>query len=608
MILNKQNMKLNKLLPASVALLVVLSMGCKKTEFDKTVNGEALGDFRLSAPASNTVLRLNAATPASTVTINWTASAPGISIAPTYRFIAAVKGTGSLDSPLIEFPSNSAGSATSLTLTQKQIDDALAAKGIQPGVTTEFIWTIEANNGTTIRRSQDVFNLSITRMKDGATPFVLLGPASSTTPVAIDPGSTANFFLFNWTRSKPATGGPAVTYKVLFSLDGNFSNPLFTINPQAAPNDSTARITYKAMSDSLNAHGQTNLSVPTSLKWTVIATSGTWNQQADYVNDLVILREVRMYLPGGYQASTGNGNDWDPGTAPELIRDMRPGFANNMYYIYIYLPAGAQFKFTQGRSWDVNYGATGAGNDLAQNGSNLSVATAGVYRISVNRTALKFDIRVGRMGFVGSATTSGWNPGAVFPSAAMGFAAKNLFVGIHNFVPGGWKLIDNDQWNNGSGTVDETRSYGTPLPSGSTLEINGANFADITAASRQRVIWDGRDVNNTKYEMSPATEMRVVGDGMQGVNAWDPAASPQMTYMGSGIWSITLTLIANKDIKFLAGNAWGAFDYEDNSGGSQATGVPRSIRWEGGSNFRTPTVTGSYTITLNEYNQTVTIN
>src|SRR4029079_14803927 len=124
------------------------------------------------------------------------------------------------------------------------------------------------------------------------------------------------------------------------------------------------------------------------------------------------------------------------------------------------------------------------------------------------------------------------------------------------------------------------------------------------------VIWDGRDVNNIKYEMSPAVEMRLVGDGINqaGVNDWDPATSPQMTYNGNGVWTITIALKASKDIKFLAGNAWGAFDYEDNSGGSQAIGTPRAIKWEGGNNFQTPTSAGTYTITLNENLQTVTIN
>ena len=132
----------------------------------------------------------------------------------------------------------------------------------------------------------------------------------------------------------------------------------------------------------------------------------------------------------------------------------------------------------------------------------------------------------------------------------------------------------------------------------------------FTTAGRYRVIWDGRDVNNVKYETSPATEMRVVGDGINqaGVNDWDPPTSPQMTYMGNGVWTKSLTLKASKSIKFLAGNAWGAFDYEDQSG-SAALGTPRKISWNsGGSDFKTPVTAGTYTITLNENTQTVTIN
>jgi len=101
--------------------------------------------------------------------------------------------------------------------------------------------------------------------------------------------------------------------------------------------------------------------------------------------------------------------------------------------------------------------------------------------------------------------------------------------------------------------------------------------------------------------------MRLVGDGIQGVNAWDRGTSPQMTYKGNGVWEITVGLIGGKDIKFLAGNAWGALDYEDNSGGSTAVGTPRKIKWEGGDNFKTPAASGTYTITLDEYSQTMTI-
>jgi hypothetical protein len=322
---------------------------------------------------------------------------------------------------------------------------------------------------------------------------------------------------------------------------------------------------------------------------------------------------LRMYMPGGYQAATGNGNDWDPATAPELIRDQRTGVNNDMYYIYIFLPANGEFKITQGRAWDIAFGTgSTAGSVTSNNGGNFKVTTAGFYRVSINRTTLKYDIRAGRMGFVGGATGAGWNPPNVFPTYAMGNSATNLFVGITTFVANdGWKLIDNNSWNDGSNSVGETRSYGSPGGDGSTLEVNGANFANMTGAPvAKRVIWDGRDVNNVKYFISPASEMRVVGDGMNqaGVGDWSPGTSPQMTYGGNGVWTLTIALKPGKDIKFLAGNDWGAFDYEDNSGGSTAVGTPRKIKWEGGNNFKTPAVAGTYTITLNENLQTVTIN
>ena len=192
----------------------------------------------------------------------------------------------------------------------------------------------------------------------------------------------------------------------------------------------------------------------------------------------------------------------------------------------------------------------------------------------------------------------------------MGAPANNLFVGITNLTVSEWKMIDNSSWNDGSNSVGETRSYGTSSPPGSTLQVNGGNMAAFSPAGRYRVIWDGRDVNNIKYELSPATEMRVVGNGIDvpGVGEWNPPSSPQMTYSGNGVWTITLALKADKEIKFLAGNDWGAFDYEDNSNGNQTVGTSMPIKWEGGSNFKTPLAAGTYTITLNEHTQRVTIN
>src|SRR5690606_10356633 len=218
------------------------------------------------------------------------------------------------------------------------------------------------------------------------------------------------------------------------------------------------------------------------------------------------------YLAGNFQAATNHGNDWSPETGPEMIRDLRPGLLNNMYYIYIWLPANTSFKVTQGRSWDINYGQNGG--NLEAPGNDFNVPNAGYYRISIDRANMKYDIREGRMGFVGGATGAGWDPPGVFPNYAMGLAATNLFVGLTNLNTDQWKLIDNTAWNNGSNSVDETRSYGTESGPGSTLQVNGDNFASPAAAGRYRVIWDGRNPDDVKYDMSPATEMRLVGDGI----------------------------------------------------------------------------------------------
>jgi starch-binding outer membrane protein SusE/F len=346
------------------------------------------------------------------------------------------------------------------------------------------------------------------------------------------------------------------------------------------------------INDTLNKYGLTNLSAPTNLKWTVVATSGNWNQQSDFTNTISILREVRVYLAGNFQKSQGYGDDWSPGTGPELVRDTRPGLINNMYYTYVYLPANTEFKITQGRSWDVNYGDAGNGNTSTDNAANFKVATAGVYRISFNRTTQKYDIMQGRMGFVGEAVTNvDWNPSAVFPVAAMKYMGRNKFLGLYTFKTGGWKLIDNDQWNNGSNSVTETRSYGSSGPSGSSLSVNGDNMPNITTPGTYRVIWDGTDVNNVKYRMFSG--LRVVG-AFQG---WTPATAPDMTYQGNGVWKITITLPAG-EFKFVSAEGW-----DFNYGGSG--GMSGTIS-EGGGNLNI-TTPGTYTITVDEYNQTYSI-
>ena len=585
-------------------IVIALFTGCKKIDFDLQAKGESNGVFKLLTPSSGTSLALNSATPAVTVDITWSASAPGVNTAPTYKWVAALK-TGDINAPILEIPANNAGKDTKLTLTYLQLDQALASKGIAAAAEADLIWSVVADNGSTKLRSTDVFSIKIARFGDGATPFNIYGPISSTTIVELDPGSTTKLLVFKWQKSTPAVAANAIRYKLQMVNELNpFAAPfVLDVASDNAGVDTTKTFTHKAFSDSLTAHGFTDMGLVSQLKWRAVATSGNFSLASNFSNILYVIREIKMYMVGSFQG-------WNPANGMRMIPDNRTGLLNNMFYAYIFLPANTEFKFLQGLAWGVPDYGDGGGGVLNPGGANIQVAVAGYYRVSMNKTTLRFNIMTGRMGFVGGATGAGWNPPGVFPTYSLGNSGTNLFVGLTNFTSGGWKLIDNNQWNNGSNAVDETRSYGTSGGDGSTLEVNGSNFNDYPAAGRYRVIWDGRDVKNVKYFTSPGTEMRVVGDGMNqaGVNDWDPPTSPQMFYAGNGVWTLTIALKANKDIKFLAGNNWGAFDYEDNSGGSQATGTPRPIKWEGGNNFKTPTVAGTYTITLNENLQTMTIN
>ena len=533
------------------------------------------------------------------VTFSWT-NPEYATDTSNYKFIVEIDSTGRNFS---QKATKTVVGSLSTGFTGKELNDILLNYGFTLGTPYDLDVRVVSSYGNNNEQyTSNVVKLSVTAYED---PSVLTASATTVSPTLVT--STDNAVDFSWTPSFNGYSG-TVTYTLQYdSATKNFANPQEIAVGPTMYNKSLNNGEINETALNVGIKGETAGSVEYRIKATTALGAISYSDPVTVlINAYTPI--LRFYLPGGYQAATGNGNNWDPGTAPEMIRDLRSSVLNDLYYIYIWLPAGAEFKITEGRSWDVNYG--GSGGDLTQgNPTNLSVGTAGFYRISFSRKNMKYDIREGRMGFVGGATGAGWEPGNVFPNYALGAAGTNLFVGLTDLTVDQWKLIDNNSWNDGSNSVSETRSYGSAGGSGSTMEINTTtNFGAVSSAGRYRVIWDGRDVNNIKYEISPATEMRVVGSGIQGVPEWNPGASPQMTYNGNGVWTITLTLIGGKDIKFLAGNDWGAFDYEDNSGGSTATGTPRAIKWNGGGDFKTPAVTGSYTITLNEYTQTVTIN
>jgi starch-binding outer membrane protein SusE/F len=568
-------------------MAVALVQGCKKYEFNNDEKGEALGEFKLVAPTNAAILALNPATPTEQVVVSWTAAKPGVNTAPVYKWVAALK-TGNIDQPLISVPSDNGGKDTKLTLTMQALDQALQTAGIAANATAELIWSVVADNASVKQKATETRSITIKRNTDGLTPFLLLGPASAASNVETNPTSTTDFFTFNWTKAKPALAANATKYKVLFVAEnGNFNTPLITMNADNSGGDSTLKISWKAMSDSLAAHGYADFSEVAKLQWTVVATSGTYTRQSDYINTLYITRLVRMFLVGDL---TG----WDINNPIELVADKAPGRLAKVFYTYVNVTTSAQFLFIKEKgNWGSKYGITGGAAptyDIGFNtGGDFFITTPGIYRLTIDAGSLKAHIQQKQVGLVGQ--FQGWNPAA--PNNG-GFVQRDKFLILQNIsMTDEFKFHDGPVWDNG--TPDKARWWGKGSVAGNLdTDGNGANLTNETGTSGlTRCIWDGTNPQQVKYRMYKG-QLRIVG-GAAVIGNWDPNAALDMTYMGNGVWQKTVTFTGVTEFKFVSASGWD-FNYGDAGGGKIGEGAGNITK-----------TAGTYTITINEYNGTFTI-
>jgi starch-binding outer membrane protein SusE/F len=578
-------MKLRSIFFFLTALVIV--QGCKKYEFDNEQKGEALGEFKLLAPSNAASLVLNPATPGEQVVISWTAAKPGTNTVPTYKWVAALK-TGNIDQPVVQVPSDNSGKDTKLTLTMQALDQALQTAGVAANATAELIWTVVADNASVKQKATETRTITIKRNIDGVTPFVLLGPASAASNIETNPTSTTDFFTFNWTKAKPALAANATKYKVLFVAEnGNFNTPLITINADNTGSDSTLKISWKAMSDSLVARGYTDFSDVAKLQWTVVATSGTYSRQADYINTLYIARLVRMYMVGDL---TG----WDINNPFELVADKGPGRLGKVFYTYVRVTTTAQFLFIKEKgNWGSKYGITGGSAptyDIGYNtGGDFFITTPGIYRLTIDAGTLKAHIQQKQVSMAGA--FQGWNPGALVNG---GYMQRDKFILLQNMsTTDEFKFHDGPVWDNG--TPDKARWWGKVGTAGNLdTDGNGANLNNETGVTGLvRCIWDATNPQQVKYRMYKG-QLRIVG-GAAVIGNWDPGAALDMTYSGNGVWQKTVTFTGTTEFKFVSASGWD-YNYGDAGGGRIS---------EGGGNI-TKTA-GTYTITVNEYNGTFTI-
>lgn len=479
----------NKLFHLLLSLSVIIG-GCKKINFDESVKGEALGTFNLTTPDNNAILVLNSATPNAQINITWAAAKPGVSTAPTYTFIAALK-TGSLTQPLLEVPADNNGKSNKLTLTQKQLDDLLKAKNVAEGTKTDLIWNVRADNGSKKEMAGTSYNIAITRFGDGISNFLLYGPVSSPTSIVVNPNSTVDLFTFKWQKAFPGKSANPTTYKLkLVAEGGSFDAPIYEVASNNAGLDSTFTISHQALDLLLTSKGFTDQAAPAKLQWTVEATSGNVKKYADYVNDLSIIREVNLFMVG-----SASEHQWDNGNPTYMFRDL----ANSNLYTYTgYLQSG-EFKFiTTVGSWNTQYGSNGSGGVAVKPQSadpdpgTFQVTTAGYYTVKIDIKALTFSM----VAYNASSATVYASIGII--GGFNGWGDINAMTKT-TFNPHIWQVtqrFDQDSelkfriatgWdvNWGTSAADVNRKYGVGVRDGSNLFVKTGNykifFNDLTS-------------------------------------------------------------------------------------------------------------------------------
>lgn len=196
---------------------------------------------------------------------------------------------------------------------------------------------------------------------------------------------------------------------------------------------------------------------------------------------------TKLYVPGSYQTPDA----WTPSNPNTVLASVNN---DGTFEGYVYLPSATdEFKFTVNPDWSVNYGDDGADGTLEPNGANIKVASAGLYRVTVNLNTLSYTIQKTDWGLIGSATPGGWDSDQ---DMTYDPADRSLNITL-DLVAGKIKFRANDGWDlnygdNGTDALLEAGGADIDIPSGGRYTIKlFLDYPDYTY-SIERSAFDSR--------------------------------------------------------------------------------------------------------------------
>ena len=202
----------------------------------------------------------------------------------------------------------------------------------------------------------------------------------------------------------------------------------------------------------------------------------------------------KLAVPGSHQG-------WSPDNYGQALYETDTKNHPNVFYGYIYMDAGTEFKFADG-SWDVNWGSSD-GVTLEPGGANIYVSEAGCYYITVDLNELTYTMEKRNWSIVGDAV-GGWEN-----DIDLEFDKdNNVFRTTYKFTDEGeFKFRANHEWTYNLG-ADKDGDEGDlkqggdnikPLPGEYTVTLS---FADGYAICK---LYAGSDVSKLKYVSMPGS-------------------------------------------------------------------------------------------------------
>lgn len=317
--------------------------------------------------------------------------------------------------------------------------------------------------------------------------------STATTAELNEDTQTEIAYIFNWTAADYGTK-VVPNYTIEIAKEGDsFQN--------AKALTKTQNLTFEVDGTTLNTFLVEQLelapSTEATIQYRIVASLGTFNSEP-------ISSEIRtitltpfttdLSTPWGLVGSA-TPNGWNGPDVP-FWKTTAP----NVFVAYSSLKPDAlgnsEFKIRKDNAWAENYGGiitatttTGFSGTLSSdNAPNITVATPGNYKITIDLTNNTFTAELFQWGIVGSATPNGWEgPDTQVLS----------FDGIHEvwyannvtFTTGHIKFRQNSAWG---------LSYGVGSTPGSLTSENGSDIA-VTAGTYNVIV----DFKNLTYSLTP---------------------------------------------------------------------------------------------------------